>query len=73
MLKPLAAALALGAALLTAPAAQAADTLKIGWITTSTGPGAILGKHMTDGFMLAVELAGGKLGGVPTEIVVGDD
>lgn len=55
------------------PQALAADSLKIGMISTLSGPAAVLGQHMRDGFMLAVEEKGGKLGGLPTEVLVEDD
>src|SRR6266436_6095374 len=60
-------------ALLTAlPAAAQQKPLKIGFIATFSGPGAIIGQHLYDGFMLGVEQAGGKLGGVATEVVEED-
>ncbi|MCH2000151.1 ABC transporter substrate-binding protein, partial [Achromobacter xylosoxidans] len=36
--------------------------VKIGLLTTLTGPGSVLGQDQLDGFMLAVEQVGGKLG-----------
>jgi branched-chain amino acid transport system substrate-binding protein len=53
--------------------AQSADKLKIGFISTLSGPSAALGVDIRDGFQLALELSGGKLGNVPTELLVGDD
>lgn len=50
-----------------------ADPVKIGMITTLSGPPGYLGEQIRDGFMLAVEAEGGKLGGVPVEVVVEDD
>ena len=64
-------ALASALALLSAPAAAA--KLKIGFITTLSGGGAILGKHQKDGFALGVEHLGGRVGGLETEIIYGDD
>lgn len=64
--------LALGAALIAAPA-FAADKLKIGFMATLSGPPAAIGQHVHDGFMLAVEELGGKLGGLPTEVLKQDD
>jgi branched-chain amino acid transport system substrate-binding protein len=52
---------------------QAADRIKVGFISTLSGPSAALGVDIRDGFQLAVKLAGGKLGGLPAEILVGDD
>jgi branched-chain amino acid transport system substrate-binding protein len=45
--------------------------LKIGCITTLSGPAGYLGADIRDGFLLAIE--DGKLGGVPVELVVEDD
>lgn len=50
-----------------------AQEVRIGLLTTLTGPLAPLGQHVRDGFNLAVEEQGGKLGGVPTKIIVEDD
>ena len=58
------------AALATFPA-FAADPVKIGMITTLSGPAGYLGQDIRDGFKLAME--DGKLGGVPVELVVEDD
>jgi branched-chain amino acid transport system substrate-binding protein len=52
---------------------QAADKIRIGVITTHSGPGATLGKHLQDGIDLALKELGGKLGGVETEVFYGDD
>lgn len=63
---------AAGVALMASPALSA-DAVKIGMVTTlSTGAG-YLGQDVRDGFMLAVEEEGGKLGGVPVEVLVEDD
>ena len=61
------------AATALAGSAQAANELKIGFLSTLSGPASALGIEVRDGFNLAVKLAGGRLGGMPTEIVVGDD
>ena len=50
-----------------------AETLKIGFLTTLSGPLAALGQHSRDGFLLAVKQRGGKLGGVDAEVIVKDD
>lgn len=71
-LKSLIAATAVAAGLLGAAGAQAQE-LRIGLLTTLTGPLAPLGQHVRDGFNLAVEEAGGKLGGMPTKVIVEDD
>jgi branched-chain amino acid transport system substrate-binding protein len=55
-------------------AATAADKpVKIGMITTLSGGGAALGVDIRDGFQLALDMRGGKLGGVATELIVADD
>lgn len=55
-------------------AAQAADgKIKIGLMFTLSGPAAVLGQQGRDGFLLAAETLGNKLGGVDTEILVIDD
>ena len=64
-------ALALAAGL--ACAAQAADRVKVGFISTLSGPSAALGVDIRDGFQLLVRMNGGKLGGLPAEVLVGDD
>ena len=53
--------------------AQAQGTVKVGLLSTLSGPGAGLGVDIRDGFQLAVKLAGGKLGGQNAEVIVADD
>ena len=53
--------------------AQGADKVKIGFISTLSGPNASIGTDIRDAFNLAVKLNGGKLGGLPAEILVSDD
>ncbi|MHC5654198.1 ABC transporter substrate-binding protein [Stappia sp.] len=50
-----------------------AESLKIGFLATLSGPPAVLGEHMRDGFLLGVKQADGKLGGLDTEVLVVDD
>ncbi len=52
---------------------QAADRIKIGFISTLSGPNAAIGADIRDAFQLAVKVNGGRLGGVPVEVLVGDD
>jgi len=54
-------------------AAQAADKVKIGFISTLSGPNASIGVDIRDGFLLGVKLAGGKLGGIAADVQVADD
>ena len=63
----------LAAAMAVAVAAQAADKVKIGFISTLSGPNAAIGNDIRDAFNLAVKLNGGKLGGLPAEVLVSDD
>ena len=61
------------AVVLLACHAHAADQLKIGFLSTLSGPAGGIGVEIRDGFNLALKLAGGKLGGMPTEVVIADD
>jgi len=51
----------------------AAEGVKVGLIYTLSGPPAVLGEQARDGFLLALEDLGGKLGGLEAEVVVVDD
>lgn len=61
------------ASLALAAPALAQAPVKIGMITTLSGPGGYLGQDIRDAFALAIEQGGGKLGGVPVELMVEDD
>jgi branched-chain amino acid transport system substrate-binding protein len=63
-----AALLALGA---TSAAAQ--DSVKIGFISTFSGPTAVIGADMRNSFDLALDHLGHKMGGKPVEVVYEDD
>jgi branched-chain amino acid transport system substrate-binding protein len=65
--RPLALAAALGAA------QASAETLDVGLLLTLSGPPAALGEHVRDGFKLAVDQRGGKLGGFDVNLIVVDD
>ncbi len=54
-------------------AAQAADTVKVGMLTTLSGAGAGLGVDIRDGFTLALKHLDSKFGTLPVEVVSGDD
>jgi len=56
-----------------APPAGAQQKIRIGFITTLSGPAGVIGKHMKDSVDLALEHLGNKMGGVPVEVVYGDD
>lgn len=63
----------LGAALASSLNALAQEPVRIGFITTLSTPAGYLGEDARDAFRLAIEQEGGKLGGVPVELVVEDD
>ena len=65
--------MALTGAMVAPCLAARAEPMRIGLMATLSGPSAPLGIHMRDGFLLAVKELGGKLGGVPAEVVVADD
>lgn len=75
MKKPFRALLAAAAAtaLCFSSASSAQDKIKIGFITTLSGPAGVIGKHMKDSVDLALEHLGHKMGGVPVEVIYGDD
>ena len=54
-------------------AALAQTPLKIGFLATFSGSVGTLGQDQYDAFMLAVEQRGGKLGGVPVQVLKEDD
>lgn len=66
-------ALLVGAALFIQSAAHAASNIKIGFLTTLSGPGAVIGQEMKDGFALGIKHSGDKLGGLPVDLQVADD
>ncbi len=68
----------LGAALALAALPASAQELRIGFLNTTSGPGAIIGRHMERGWKLGLEHEGwrkdgDRLGGVPTRIFYADD
>jgi len=65
--------LAAAAMSLAATGAQAQEKLKIGIIATLSGPPAVLGQQLRNGFNLAVKTLDGKLGGRDVEVIVADD
>jgi branched-chain amino acid transport system substrate-binding protein len=56
-----------------AVASLAADKVKIGFVSTLSGPSSALGVDIRDAFLLYVKMNGGKLGGLPAEVLVSDD
>ncbi len=51
----------------------AADKIKVGFITTLSGPNGAIGVEIRDAFQLALKMNGGKLGGLPAEVLIADD
>lgn len=66
------AAVMLGSLAMSAPA-TAQSPLKIGFVTTLSGPAGYLGQDVRDGFNLLVKKQDGKLGGTAVDVVVEDD
>ena len=66
-------ALAAVAVILANAPTQAQDKLKIGIIATLSGPPAVLGQQLRNGFNLALKALDGKLGGREAEVLVADD
>jgi branched-chain amino acid transport system substrate-binding protein len=61
-------AMLFAAALAAGASAQAQEPVRIGFLAELSGPQGVLGQEQYDGFMLAVERNGGKLGGVPVQV-----
>ena len=60
-------------ALGTAPALPQQKTIKIGFISTFSGPAAALGADMRNSFEIGLDHVGRKLGGLPVEVIYEDD
>ena len=60
-------------ALLATPAAAQQKTIKIGFISTFSGPAAAIGNDMRNSFELGLDHVGHKLGGIPVDVVYEDD
>src|SRR5258705_5892533 len=65
--------LAAAAVILGGSGAQGQEKLKIGIIATLSGPPAVLGQQLRNGFNLAVKTLDGKLGGRAGEVIVAGD
>nr|WP_315847626.1 ABC transporter substrate-binding protein [uncultured Rhodoferax sp.] len=61
------------AACSVAAVAQSSEPVRVGLLSTLSGPGAGLGVDIRDGFQLAIKLNDGKLGGRAAEVIVADD
>ena len=51
----------------------AQQKVKIGFISTFSGPQGVMGQYMKESVELALEHLGGKVGGLPAEMFYGDD
>src|SRR5436190_1482895 len=60
-------------ALAVAPAAGQGKSIKIGFVTTLSGPTAVIGNDMRNSFELALDHLGRKIGGQPVEVIYEDD
>jgi branched-chain amino acid transport system substrate-binding protein len=71
-LRSLVAAISIAAFAFSAPV-SAQQTIKIGFISTFSGPQGVMGQYMKESVELAIEHLGGKVGGLPVEMFYGDD
>jgi branched-chain amino acid transport system substrate-binding protein len=64
-----------GAALMLAAGSAMAQqkSVKIGFVSTFSGPVAVIGNNMRDSFELALDHMGRKMGGLPVEVIYEDD
>lgn len=60
-------------ALAAGPASAQNKTVKIGFISTFSGPTAVIGNDMRNSFELALDHMGRKMGGLPVEVIYEDD
>jgi branched-chain amino acid transport system substrate-binding protein len=60
-------------ALATSPAVAQTKTVKIGFVSTFSGPTAAIGNDMRNSFELALDHLGRKIGGLPVEVIYEDD
>ena len=72
MRKPVLAAIT-AVALAFATPALAQQKLKIGFISTFSGPQGVMGEFMKESVELALDHLGRKVGGLETEVIYGDD
>jgi branched-chain amino acid transport system substrate-binding protein len=71
-LRSLVAAVSVAAFAFSAPV-SAQQKIKIGFISTFSGPQGVMGQYMKESVELAIEHLGGKVGGLPVEMFYGDD
>jgi len=68
-----AAGLAAAVALAAGPASAQQKSIKIGFVSTFSGPTAVIGNDMRNSFELALDHLGRKMAGLPVEVVYEDD
>src|SRR5258705_13542038 len=61
------------AVLAAAPAPAQQKTIKIGFLSTFSGPVAVIGNDMRNSVELALDHLGRKMGGLPVEVIYEDD
>jgi branched-chain amino acid transport system substrate-binding protein len=72
-MKPKLSSVMLAASMLVVGACAQAQTVKIGFLGTLSGPAGALGQDQYDAFMLGVEHLGGKFGGATVQVIKEDD
>jgi branched-chain amino acid transport system substrate-binding protein len=60
-------------ALAAGPAMAQSKSVKLGFISTFSGPTAVIGNDMRNSFELALDHLGRKMGGLPVEVIYEDD
>jgi branched-chain amino acid transport system substrate-binding protein len=60
-------------ACISVPALGQQKSVKIGFISTFSGPAAVIGNDMRNSFELALDHLGRKIGGLPVEVIYEDD
>jgi branched-chain amino acid transport system substrate-binding protein len=55
------------------PAVAQQKSVKIGFVSTFSGPTAVIGNDMKNSFELALDHLGRKMGGLPVEVIYEDD
>ena len=61
------------ALLLASPALAQTKSVKVGFVSTFSGPAAVIGNQMRNSFELALDHMGRKMGGLPVEVIYEDD
>lgn len=61
------------ALLAAGPAAAQQRSVKIGFVSTFSGPTAVIGNDMRNSFELALDHLGRRMGGLPVEVIYEDD